>query len=79
MSDLENTPIETDPVSLLRDLRERTLAGEELKPEEYRDVLASLRRNRTATPAASSRKKVSAPTTEQKAAFNELDNLFNLD
>ena len=67
-----NTPIEgasgggTSPpltFAQLTDLRSRVLAGEEVSSEEYRTVLETIRRARSAAPAARGRKAATAQGT----------------
>lgn len=58
---------ESDPQALARrlnDLRVRVLAGEEVTPEEYKEIIADLRRARvTAAQSASGRPRKQAPAT----------------
>lgn len=41
----------------LRDLRQRVLAGEDVPPDEYAEVIADLRATRTAAAAPAARKR----------------------
>lgn len=54
---IHNTEIvitEVNELERLQDLRSRVLAGEEIPPDEYRIVIDSLRRSRTALPTIKS-------------------------
>jgi hypothetical protein len=62
-----------NPVEMLADLRSKVLSGEEISPEQYAEVLASIRRARTAVPTASRKagKTSSVSQAEAKALLDD--------
>lgn len=67
----------TAPSDNLNDLRQRVLAGENIPPEEYAEIIASLRAKRLGDVTISSEKKASAAKAKKPAAAPvDLDSLF---
>lgn len=64
-------PLSTEDQLRITDLRRRVLAGEDVKPDEYRSVLDLIRQNRVSAAAASAAKprKKSAPVVDLDALF----------
>lgn len=56
----------------LRDLRNRCLNGEDLTPEEYKEVLDSIRTMQRASSGGGRGKKEASPPVDSEALLNDL-------